>query len=97
MATPKDPFGNDLPGYIAVGGMGLHRATLARALPDIQRFERCLADAQRVTACMVQYGRPPADAHTWSATHTAEVQTTMREIGAIHEHALTEARATVSH
>jgi hypothetical protein len=84
----KDENGNTLIGYLDVGGLLLPRAQLAETLPDMRRFERCLTDAQMVSAHMTEHGEPPDAFFGWSEAHMTDVSDTMREVGALLEQAV---------
>lgn len=89
----KDENGNRLIGFIKVGGLAVPRAEVAKVLPDIERFERCLADAEMVNAYMTDHGKPPAVLSGWSDAYIDDIQVTMREVGAIEGQAAEHLRA----
>jgi hypothetical protein len=69
----------DVIGFINIGTMAIPRAQLARVLPDIDRFERCLPLALKVDEYMTEHqgAIPP-----WlDRTQRDDVAETLREIG----------------
>lgn len=87
--TYKDQKGNV---YIKLdGGLLIPRAKLAETLPDIERFERCLSDAQRLSADMTANGgRPPEYIADWNKPYRDDVVATMRETGELYSYSLAD-------
>ena len=77
-------------GFIDLGTMLIPRAELAKVLPDIARFERCLPTARYVSDYMSEHdgALPPG----WNPTDAEckDVVLTMRELGNIELSALNE-------
>lgn len=85
-ATPKGD------GYIEFdSGLQIPRERLAETLSDIQRFERCLSDAQKLNADMTANdGQPPEYITTWNKPYLDDVVATIRDIGKLHSYALAD-------
>lgn len=94
MTILKDENGNEMIGYIELNGMAIPRAYLVKVLPDIERFERCLDDALRVSRQMDENeGRVPDCMKSWTGPYVRDIAATVGELGEIYASAAELCRA----
>jgi hypothetical protein len=79
---------NAMPSHVDIGGVALPREALANVLPDIERFERHLADALQVDRDMkAGDGSIPPYVSDWSQERINAVVATLKEVGSLREQA----------
>ncbi len=93
MGTLKDENGRELIGHVDVGGIAIPFGKLAQTVPDVERFMRCLDDAQKISGDMEYNGGVvPTYTHGWPESKLTDVSDTMQEIGLIQKSAAVELR-----
>tara|TARA_B100002049_G_scaffold231018_1_gene208439 strand:- start:418 stop:705 length:288 start_codon:yes stop_codon:yes gene_type:complete len=77
---------SNTPTHIDIGGIALPREELAQVLPDIERFERHLADALAVDRDMqASEGAVPDYVREWPQARIDAVVRTLKEVGSLRE------------
>lgn len=93
MSILKDENGRELIGHVDVGGIAIPFGKLAQTVPDVERFMRCLSDAQKIGAAMDEDGGAvPEYARDWPESKLTDVAATLQDISQIQGSAVVTLR-----